>query len=207
MQQGGSLEQDVDLDGHAAGGEAPAKTCPGCEGSIPLAASECPLCGYAFELGGGPAAVPLSDFAMAEIDLLRRSSFEWCDPFGDDAALVASGFHGWGGIFFLNGRWYAVGGGHGERTRLLAVGERLVCLAAADDWLNAQETDESAHKSKAWLRQPPTEKQLAHLPPAARADFGMTRYQALAMLAFLFNRSAIRRLVMSADAAGLERAA
>ena len=95
----------------------------------------------------------------------------------------------------------------GWRTRLLAIGERLVCLAAADDWLNAQETDESAHKSKAWLRQPPTEKQLAHLPPAARAVFGMSRYQASARLAFEFNRGAIRRLVMAADAAGLERAA
>ena len=144
---------------------------------------------------------------MTEIDLLRRSSFEWCDLFGDDAALVANGFHGWGGVFFLNGRWHAVGGGKGERTRLLAVGERLVCLAAADDWLNEQETDESAHKSKAWLRQPPTDKQLAHLPPAARADFGLTRYQASALLTFQFNRSAIRRLVMAADTAGLDQAA
>lgn len=203
----GSLEQDVDLDGHVAEGAAPTKTCPACEGSIPLAASECPLCGHAFDSGGGPAAAPLSDFVMTEIDLLRRSSFEWCDLFGDDAALVANGFHGWGGIFFLNGRWHAIGGGKGERTRLLAVGERLVCLAAADDWLNEQETDESAHKSKAWLRQPPTDKQLAHLPPTARADFGLTRYQASALLTFQFNRSAIRRLVMAADGAGLEQAA
>jgi hypothetical protein len=53
--------------------------------------------------------VPLGDFIMSEIDLLKRSSFRWCDLFGDDAALIASGFNAWGGVFFLNGRWYGVG--------------------------------------------------------------------------------------------------
>jgi hypothetical protein len=48
--------------------------------------------------------------------------------------------------------------------RLLSAGERLVVLAAADNWLNAHETDESARKSRRWLREPPTERQLA--PPA-----------------------------------------
>ena len=52
---------------------------------------------------------------MTEIDLLKRSSFQWCDLFGDDAALIANGFNAWGGVFFLNGRWYAVGGGTGKQ--------------------------------------------------------------------------------------------
>ena len=59
--------------------------------------------------------VSSADFAMTEIDLLKRSSFQWCDLFGDDAALVANGFNAWGGAFFLNGRWYAVGGGRGQQ--------------------------------------------------------------------------------------------
>jgi len=75
----------------------------------------------------------------------------------------------------------------------------MVCLAAADDWLNANETDESAHKTRGWLKQPPSEKQLAYLPPECRQDFGLTRYQASALLTFRFNRSAIRRLVFGAD--------
>ena len=41
----GSLEQDVDLDGRPATGDAPTKTCPACEAEIPPAVMECPLCG------------------------------------------------------------------------------------------------------------------------------------------------------------------
>lgn len=202
----GSLEQDVNLDLEPGAGEAPTKTCPSCEAELPIAVMECPLCGHVFA-PAGKAVMPLADFVMTEIDLLKRSSFQWCDLFGDDAALVANGFHGWGGIFCLNGRWHAVGGAKGERNRLLAVGERLVCLAAADDWLNTHETDESAHKSKAWLRQPPTEKQLLHLPPDHRADLALTRYQASALLTFQFNRHSIRSLVMAAEAGSMAEAA
>jgi hypothetical protein len=188
----GCLEQDVDLDSPGSGtGQMPTKTCPECEAEIPIAVMECPICGHLFT--PRERSAPLTDFVMTELDLLKRSSFQWCDLFGDDAALLANGFHGWAGAFFMNGTW-------------LAIGERLVALAAADDWLNTHETDETAHKSRRWLREPPTEKQLAHLPPTVRADLGMTRYQASALLTFKFNRHEIRRLVMAAQPA-LGRAA
>jgi len=209
----GSLEQDVDLEGYEPEGEAPTKTCPHCEGEIPLACTACPLCGANLIPPVVPGAVSehpngsLSQFIMTEIDLLQRSAFQWCDLFGDDAALLANGFNGWAGIFFLNGVWHAVGGAKDERPRLLSIGERLVALAAADDWLNAHETDESAHKSKRWHREAPTERQLALLPPEARADLGMTRYQASALLTFQFNRQVIRRLVRNAQPLALEQAA
>jgi len=196
----GSLEQDVDLDGRTGAGEAPMKECPECGAAIPLASRECPICGQALEslAGDGGGATPLSDFVMSEIDLLKRSSFLWCDLFGDDAALIANGFNAWGGVFFLDGRWHGLGGGKGKPTRLLAVGERTVCLAAADDWLNEHETDESAHKTRRWLNQPATERQLQYLPPEYRADFSLTRYQASALLTFKFNKAAIRHLVLAA---------
>ena len=198
----GCLEQDVDLDGRRAGGEAPTKTCPECDAPVPAAVRECPLCGYQWPWeGDGVGAgetIPLGDFVMSEIDLLKRSSFRWCDLFGDDAALIANGFHAWSGIFFLNGRWHALGGAKQQPPRLLSIGERTVCLAAADDWLNENESDESAHKSRAWLNQPATEKQMQYLPPACRQDYGLSRYQASTLLTFTFNKAAIRRLVMSA---------
>ncbi len=203
----GSLEQDVDLVGREADGEAPTKTCPECGAIVPLGVPECPLCGYLFSAAGAGDGGQLGDFAMSEIDLLKRSSFQWCDLFGDDAALVANGFNAWGGAFFLNGRWYAVGGGRGNNPRLLGIGERTICLAAADDWLNENETDESAHKTRSWLKQPPTEKQLAYLPAEYRQDFGLTRYQASALLTFRFNRTGIRSLVFAAEQTGLGRAA
>lgn len=203
----GSLEQDVDLDGREGMGEAPTKDCPDCGAVVPLGVTECPLCGFVWERAAAADDIPLTDFVMSEVDLLKRSSFCWVDLFGDDAALVANGFTAWGGIFFLNGRWHAVGGVQRQRPRLLAIGERTVCLAAADDWLNANETDESAHKSRSWLRQPPTDKQLAHLPPECRQDFSLTRYQASALLTFRFNKGAIRSLVFEADTAVMGRAA
>ena len=202
----GCLEQDVNLDLQPGEGEAPTRTCPSCEAEIPIAVRECPICGHALD-SDGPEAAPLADFLMTEIDLLKRSSFQWCDLFGDDAALMANGFNGWAGIFFLNGAWHAVGGAKGEQTRLLAIGERLIALAAADDWLNTHESDESAHKSRRWLREPATERQLAHLPAGARADFGMTRYQASALLTFKFNRQTIRHLVNGAQPVALGQAA
>ncbi len=202
----GSLEQDVDLDGREPSGEAPTKDCPDCGAIVPLATTECPLCGHVWERPEGGEAAPLGDFVMSEIDLLKRSSFRWCDLFGDDAALIANGFNAWGGVFFLNGRWYGIGGLQKQRPHLLAVGERTVCLAAADDWLNEHESDESAHKTRRWLNQPPTDRQLAFLPPEYRQDFGLTRYQASALLAFRFNRDAIRSLVFGAADAAPEAA-
>jgi DNA repair protein RadD len=202
----GTLEQDIDLDGHEADGEAPTKTCPECEAEIPLACMECPICGHPFPRFTGDT-VPLSEFVMSEIDLLKRSSFSWCDLFGDDAALVACGFHAWAGVFLLDGRWYGVGGLKQQHPRLIAIGERIVCLAAADDWLNENETDESAYKSRGWLKLPPTEKQLALLPASCRQDYSLTRYHASALITFLFNRTAIRARVFDAEREHLARAA
>ena len=197
----GCLEQDVNLDGKASTGEAPTKDCPECGAIVPLAVRECPLCGHVWEIvsAGETDDTPLTDFVMSEIDLLKRSSFRWCDLFGDGAALVANGFNAWGGIFFLHGRWHAVGGRKSNPSRLLAVGERTVCLAAADDWLNENETDESAHKTQSWLNQSATEKQLQYLPPEYRQDYGLNRYQASALLTFKFNKSVITRLVTAAS--------
>ncbi|QTN29649.1 DEAD/DEAH box helicase [Rhodoferax sp. AJA081-3] len=194
----GALEQDVNLDGHQHDGEALTKDCPECGAVVPLAVMECPFCGHTWERQPQDGGV-LSDFVMSEIDLLKRSNFRWCDLFGCDDALMATGFTAWGGVFFLAGRWHAVGGGQGMGTHLLAVGERTVCMAKADDWLNDHESEDSAHKTRRWLNEPPTEKQLRFLPEPMRADFGLTRYQASALLSFQFNKAQIQRLVVAAN--------
>jgi hypothetical protein len=120
--------------------------------------------------------------------------------------LLAAGFKAWAGVFFLEGRWYAVGGFERSPVRLLGVGERTVCLAQANDWLNEQESDDAAHKSRRWLNELPTPGQLRYLPPEARADFGLTRYQASALLTFKFNKHAIQRVVHAANQSYLEAA-
>ena len=209
----GTLEQDIDLDGSAGTGAAPTRTCPGCEAEIPLGCQECPICGEvlvdeedeAETRERAPGGV-LSGFVMTEIDLLKRSSFEWVDLFGTEDALMATGFTAWGGIFWMEGLWYAVGGGKGETPQLLGVGERAICLAQADDWLNDHETDESAFKTRGWLNQPATEKQLQYLSPAARSAFGLTRYQPSALMTFGFNKRAIRQQILSVGPAAREAA-
>lgn len=194
----GSLEQDVNLDGRDLTGEAPQKECPECGAQVPAASMECPLCGHCWERGESVEKIELSDFVMSELDLLKRSSFRWCDLFGDDGALMATGFDAWAGVFFLNGRWYSVGGGKNLGTNLLALGERTVCLAAADDWLNEHESEDIALKSRRWLNQAATQQQLRYLPPAYRQDFGLTRYQASCLLAFQFNKRDIQSRVFGA---------
>lgn len=195
----GSLEQDVNLDGHESTGEAPTKECPECGAIIPAAAKECSLCGYVWQSSDQDSPVGLADFVMSEIDLLKRSSFRWCDLFGDDAALLATGFEAWSGAFFLNGQWYGVGGGRHLSPRLLARGDRTICLAAADDWLNEHETEDAAKKSRKWLNQSATAQQLKFLPAEYRQDFGLTRYQASCLLAFQFNKQDIQARIFSAE--------
>jgi len=195
----GSLEQDVDLNGREVIGDAPTKTCPSCDAQVPAAVMECPLCGHVWETDretNGPEA--LGHFVMTEIDLLKRSSFEWIDINGDGTILMASGLTAWAGVFAENDRCYAVGGAKDKPASLLGVGDSMVCIAAADDWLNTNESDETAHKTRSWLSQPATDKQLAWLPPTCRMDFSLTRYQASAMLSLKFNLAAIRARISEA---------
>ncbi|MBT5231220.1 MAG: helicase, partial [Methylococcales bacterium] len=193
----GTLEQDADLDVSPPGENPPTKECPDCEGTVPIATMECPLCGYIWEPQDrmGSSKVPITDFIMSEIDLFKRSNFLWIDLFGHDDALMATGFSAWAGIFLLNGQWYSVGGDKNKPIHLLAAGERTICLAAADDWLNDNETADSAHKSQSWLNQSATEKQLQYLPAEMQMDYGLTRYKASVLLSFKFNKHAIRKLV------------
>jgi superfamily II DNA or RNA helicase len=196
----GTLEQDADLEDHHQDGVAPYKECPQCEASVPLAVKECPLCGHVWESeAGAPAAS--GDFMMTEIDLLKRSSFLWCDLNGDDRYYMATGFNAWAGVFLKDGDWHAVGSRKGEPPKLLASGERIVCFASADDWLNLYETEDTAHKTRGWLHQPATEKQLRYLPPNCRHDYSLTRYKASALMTMQFNRQAIHHAISRGRAA------
>ena len=68
----GTLEQDVDLDGREpVEGVAPSRSCPECEADIPLACTECRICGADLVRDG---AEPIAGFIMTEIDLLKRLS-------------------------------------------------------------------------------------------------------------------------------------
>jgi len=195
----GSLEQSVNLDGHDGKGESLTKDCPECEANVPLGCRECPLCGFVWPRAEREDDAILTDFIMSEVDLLKRSSFQWCDLYRDDGALMATGFEAWAGAFFLCGHWYSVGGRKKHPARLLGHGDRTVCIAAADDWLNAFETEDGAQKSRRWLSQPATESQLKFLA-SKKHDFGISRYHASCLLAFKFNKRDIHSVVFRAAA-------
>lgn len=200
----GSLEQGVDLDaGKSEKQDALVKECPECDGIVPLAANECTLCGYHFiqdeeEEEDEAAQGQLHDFVMTEVDLFAQSSFLWMDLHDDGTSLIANGFKAWSGVFYLNGNWYAIGASNSARPHLLGIGEKLVALAAANDWLNQHESDASAHKTKGWLNQTATQKQLNLLPPKYRMDFSLTRYKASCLITFKFNKKKICSLIFEA---------
>lgn len=200
----GTLEQDVDLNpkkkrkGEIE--EQITKSCPECGEEVPAGTRTCPGCGYEWLIES--TKEPVSDFIMSEIDILARSSFRWMDIFGDDMALIATGFSAWAGCFGWNGAWHSIGGiggaGIKRETRYLGVGTRLVAMALSDDWLNTHESDEAAHKSRYWLNAPATEKQLSVLGEASDGLMSsMSRYMAACKITFKFNRDRIQRLVMS----------
>jgi DNA repair protein RadD len=195
----GSLEQDVHLDSspREQPGEAPLKRCPDCEARVPAGARECPFCQHRFETEEKPA---LGEFDMTEIELLRRSAFQWC-PVPRKGALTATGFEAWGAVFERGEGFAAVGGLRDGTTKLLAVGDKLACLSSADDWLNMHETEEAAHKSRHWLTLPPTDKQLRYLSPRD-GEAASTRYEAACLLTLAFNRARIERALAGAGQSG-----
>ncbi len=201
----GSLEVDVDLEKAKQPKKKSEsnfqKECPSCSMLVPSASNSCPLCDYEFASGGETDSPgELSGFVMSEIDLLtQRSNFEWCDIFGDGAALMASGFNAFAGIFFLSDHWYAIGGTD-LGIKILSFGSQEICLAQADDFLNENETADNAHKSKSWLKQTASTRQLQCLPLAYRNDYSITKYKAANLLKFYFNKSSIQKLLFEADA-------
>ena len=188
----GTLEQDVNLDGVETEGVALTMTCPECAAVVPLASQECPMCGYDFRTERDKDAPELvSSIAMMEINLLNRSSFEWVNLFADHSAFISAGFDAWGGVFFYQGHWYSIGGKKGVNPKVLSVGKHINALAAADDWLNQNETEDAAHKTKAWLTEEPTEKQISILENHLKLDFNLTRYEASAHITFKLNKQKI----------------
>lgn len=196
----GTLEQDIGLDDD----EKPAsehawKTCPSCEAELPLGASVCDFCGHVFTRVVNEKRL-LTSFEMTEIDLLDRSPFSWCDLHGDGQALMASGFQGWAGVFHDGTLWHALGNPKAKALRTLAVGTRVQALAAADDFLRATETSSASAKSKRWLNDPATLRQIELLQRAGHQmsgmDFGLSKYAANCHLNFRWQRSAIRAAVL-----------
>ena len=187
----GDLEQGVRFD-DAEAQEGEKKECPNCKTMIPVQTRECPACGYEFPVFQSGKEKDVADVVMMEVDLLKRSPFKWADIFGAGKVLVASGFSAWAVTASANGNdWVTLGKKRSEGIRRLAVGAKLQSLAAGDDFMRMNEDTEAATKSKRWLRDQPSFKQLELLRQAgynAKTDFNLRKYEANCLLNFFWNK-------------------
>ena len=115
---------------------------------------------------------------------------------------MASGFECWCAVASPDGeRWTALGKLQTEKdVRRLLLGERMPCLAAADDFLRMNESDDAAKKNKKWLKHPASEKQLGWLKRFGYGDefaFSFTKYSAACTMNFFFNRPFIEQAVFT----------
>lgn len=190
----GDLEQGVRFD-DAEAQEGEKKECPNCKTMIPVQTRECPACGYEFPVFQSGKEKDAADVVMMEVDLLKRSPFKWADIFGAGKVLVASGFSAWAVTASANGTdWITLGKKRSEGIRRLAVGAKLQSLAAGDDFMRMNEDTEAATKSKRWLRDQPSFKQLELLRRAgynAKTDFNLRKYEASCLLNFLWAKNDI----------------
>jgi superfamily II DNA or RNA helicase len=200
----GTMEQAVSLEDRK-------RACRECKALIAAFSEECPVCGAAppFEKierqerqeQTDEDGNVISNVDMLEVNIFDASPFRWVDLFGSGKVQISCGFNAWAAIVSADGQtFHAVGKIRDDRTlHRLAVTDRTVAAAAADDFLRKHETDDTAKKNKRWLRDPASEKQVELLkrcgynPNPLGLDF--TKYSATAHLTFQWNRNAIERLL------------
>lgn len=208
----GSLEQDISdvlADKAPKNVEAAKKECPECAGISPLNAMTCALCGYIYVHSDPEAALErsakeaLEHFVLTEIDLLEASPFRWEDIF-DGLVAVATAFDAWAMCVCMQGAWYGVGGSTETGVRVVASGDKIVCMAAADDFLRQYGDTKGAGKAKRWLNEPATPKQLGHMGLGPAQGFGVTRYSAACHLTWKFNERSIRAKLQESRARNVE---
>jgi len=193
----GALREEVERE-HS---EAQTKICPeasgGCGAEIPQQVRTCPLCGYVFETKGEDAVTHVE---LTELEILDASPFRYIDLFDSGKAMMASGFDAWAAVFSLDGEnWHALGKVKAENVvHQVQIGDRIQALAAADDFLRENETDSAAKKTKRWLNEPATLKQIKLLsrfgydmPTDVLGQSGWTKYQAACHANFQFSRRLI----------------
>jgi hypothetical protein len=148
----------------------------------------------------GADIVELRHVNLAAIELLGKSPFAWEAIQGDQCRRIASGFDAWAGVLGtqMDDVWVAVGKTRGGHVRTLHVGIETQAICAADDFLRLNETSDAAKKSRRWLRELATPKQL-DLLKAQGVDAGYTtKYEANCLLSWCWNRNAIQKALAKA---------
>lgn len=211
--QHGNLTDEADL--HGAG----VKDCKVCKAVVPEQSKECPICGFEFpheeadpsekaEKTGDEEEVLISNVSLTQINILDDSPFKYEVMFGGNVRMC-SAFTAWACIVnYSNGRTYALGGRKEEESnrkhiKMLAdTDDPVVALQKADDWMREYGDKKAARKSKRWLTQSPSEKQIKLLERMTKTKIGhgtrmgMTKYHAVCRLEWEFNWKSIKSRVL-----------
>ncbi|CAB4198861.1 SSL2 DNA or RNA helicases of superfamily II [uncultured Caudovirales phage] len=196
----GSIDSDAAITQDREKGDNRIKSCPGCGVEIPIGVGECPVCGFApepeGEMGIKLPKMPLSSFKMTEIHLMDLSPYRWQDMF-DGAVTMATGITAWACLVNHGDQWYSVARFEGGRVKILQItDDKISALASADDFLRVHGDKDAARKTKRWLSEPASEKQLAVLGMANSIQFGMTKYLACCLMTWRFNERDIQRVIL-----------
>jgi superfamily II DNA or RNA helicase len=193
----GSLEQAPQLEDQE-GQEAPVKNCPQCASELPISTRECPICGYTFPVTeSGETEDDAADVVLTELDIMKMSPFKWLDLFNTGKVMMAGGFNAW--VLCAapdGGTWHSLGKTKGGNLRQLGIGEKAQAMASADDFLRINEDSDAARKSKRWLKDPATVKQIQLLERTgwpAKTDFNLQKYKAACLLNFMWHKEKIER--------------
>jgi len=200
----GSIDTDVCLTPEPGN-----KKCPECQTKLPAGAMECPVCGYEFPIAADleddedepdveiddKMKMPLSHFNMTEVHLMDMSPYRWQDLF-DGAVVMANGLTAWACLVNFNDKWYVCGRADGAAARMIyATEDKVTALASADDFLRQAGDKDASRKTKRWLSEPATDKQL-QLLDLTGMQFGMTKYLASCLITWKFNERDMKRLLL-----------
>jgi superfamily II DNA or RNA helicase len=191
----GSIDADVKIEGSEAD-EKLTKICDNCQTEIPYLEKICPVCGFSFEKEPVDLEVEkgeLSNFTMTEVDLLNLSPYFWQDLY-DGSIVMANALSAWAVLVNYENHWFAVGKVEGGKCKVLMVSkEKITALSSADDFLREYGDADAAKKTKRWLFEPASTKQLAYMPEGM--VFGITKYYASCQMTWNFNETFIQNVI------------
>ena len=199
----GGIETEVRLQPFEKG-ECPVKTCPSCGMEVPAQVDICPTCEHIFDAVERPIAdaskerEELTEFTLTEVEIFEMSPFRW-EIFWDGMVTMANAMSAWAVVVRHNDKEWVVGGLDQSATvKLVAVTtDRLQAIASADDYLREHGDKDAARKSKRWLHEPPSDKQLQVLGLTPMSAMGLTKYKASCLLTWKFRERAIKAKVLA----------
>lgn len=199
----GDFNTDVVLEPHK--GKPMTKDCPECGMKVPAGVAHCPVCDHIFDgvarrQQEAEEAGILENFTLTEVEILELSPYRWQDMF-DGVVMMSNAMSAWAVLVLYRDRWHAIGRAEKQAVVLIhvtAANDKVAAMASADDFLREHGDKEAARKTKRWLTEPATEKQLAHLGIAGQTFMPITKYLASCQMTWRFNERDIQRIVMRA---------